>query len=122
MSGNPENQLHDEADDLVGHQEKNRRHDDENEHHRRGDHGFAPRRPSDFRHLLPHFTEKLDWVLRHTHRSGGTRAFQVLSSGRSGGTRTHDPRFWRPMLYQLSYTPAVRRHPFLPAATLYSTT
>ena len=27
-------------------------------------------------------------------------------SGRSGGTRTHDPRFWRPMLYQLSYTPA----------------
>src|SRR3954467_11183040 len=27
------------------------------------------------------------------------------NSGRSGGTRTHDPRFWRPMLYQLSYTP-----------------
>ena len=26
--------------------------------------------------------------------------------GRSGGTRTHDPRFWRPMLYQLSYTPS----------------
>ena len=25
--------------------------------------------------------------------------------GRSGGTRTHGPRFWRPMLYQLSYTP-----------------
>src|SRR5882757_5695351 len=27
------------------------------------------------------------------------------NNGRSGGTRTHDPRFWRPMLYQLSYTP-----------------
>src|SRR5579871_785794 len=26
-------------------------------------------------------------------------------SGRSGGTRTPGPRFWRPMLYQLSYTP-----------------
>ena len=26
-------------------------------------------------------------------------------NGRSGGTRTHGPRFWRPMLYQLSYTP-----------------
>ena len=25
--------------------------------------------------------------------------------GRGGGTRTPDPRFWRPMLYQLSYTP-----------------
>ncbi len=25
--------------------------------------------------------------------------------GRGRGTRTHDPRFWRPMLYQLSYTP-----------------
>src|SRR5690606_23865286 len=27
------------------------------------------------------------------------------SLGRSGGTRTHDIRFWRPTLYQLSYTP-----------------
>ena len=30
-------------------------------------------------------------------------------NGRGGGTRTHDPRFWRPMLYQLSYTPAGKR-------------
>ena len=29
----------------------------------------------------------------------------LLRLGRSGGTRTHGPRFWRPMLYQLSYTP-----------------
>ena len=27
-------------------------------------------------------------------------------NGRGGGTRTPDHRFWRPMLYQLSYTPA----------------
>jgi hypothetical protein len=26
-------------------------------------------------------------------------------NGRSGGTRTPSPRFWRPVLYQLSYTP-----------------
>src|SRR4029453_8289593 len=26
--------------------------------------------------------------------------------GRSGRARTCDPRFWRPVLYQLSYTPA----------------
>ena len=25
--------------------------------------------------------------------------------GRGSKIRTHDPRFWRPMLYQLSYTP-----------------
>ena len=25
--------------------------------------------------------------------------------GRGGRTRTRDPRFWRPVLYQLSYTP-----------------
>src|ERR1700749_2482964 len=31
--------------------------------------------------------------------------FKLFSLGRGGGTRTHGPRFWRPMLYQLSYTP-----------------
>jgi hypothetical protein len=25
--------------------------------------------------------------------------------GRAGGARTPDPRFWRPVLYQLSYSP-----------------
>ena len=29
-----------------------------------------------------------------------------LNYGRSGRTRTRDLRFWRPPLYQLSYTPA----------------
>ena len=29
-------------------------------------------------------------------------------TGRSGGARTPSPRFWRPVLYQLSYTPMVR--------------
>ena len=28
-----------------------------------------------------------------------------LSTGRGGGTRTPGTRFWRPLLYQLSYTP-----------------
>ena len=30
--------------------------------------------------------------------------------GRGGRTRTHDPWFWRPVLYQLSYTPM---HPYI---------
>src|SRR5688500_2959939 len=37
---------------------------------------------------------------------GFGKKIRVAEPGRSGGTRTHDPRFWRPMLYQLSYTPA----------------
>jgi hypothetical protein len=38
-----------------------------------------------------------------------------LNTGGSGGTRTHDPRFRRPMLYPLSYAPAVSLLP-LPSA------
>ena len=30
---------------------------------------------------------------------------QRLGAGRSGRARTRDLRFWRPLLYQLSYTP-----------------
>src|SRR5438270_9431552 len=39
-------------------------------------------------------------------------AFQEprLINGRSGGARTPNPRFWRPVLYQLSYTPNLHRH------------
>src|SRR5581483_1106525 len=33
----------------------------------------------------------------------------LFKLGRGGGTRTHGPRFWRPMLYQLSYTPRKTR-------------
>jgi hypothetical protein len=45
----------------------------------------------------------------------GPKAFPISSHlthdkllfllGRSGRARTYDPRFWRPVLYQLSYTP-----------------
>ena len=36
-----------------------------------------------------------------------------LKSGRGRRARTLDLRFWRPPLYQLSYTPSVRRPPHL---------
>jgi hypothetical protein len=29
----------------------------------------------------------------------------VILHGRRGRDRTYDPRFWRPVLYQLSYAP-----------------
>src|ERR1700761_6153101 len=37
-------------------------------------------------------------------------AQQGRRGGRSGGARTPSPRFWRPVLYQLSYTPNGKRH------------
>src|SRR4026208_1794236 len=101
MSGDPEQQLDDEADDLVGHQKEQCRDHDEDEDHAGGDHGLAPGRPGDFRHFGTDLANELDGVLGHSRCSSGT--------GRSGGTRTPDPRFWRPMLYQLSYTPTGRR-------------
>src|SRR5437588_10393898 len=50
---------------------------------------------------------------RTTGGSASSTVFLITSAistlffklGRGGGTRTHGPRFWRPMLYQLSYTP-----------------
>src|SRR5581483_5945732 len=37
----------------------------------------------------------------------------AVGDGRSGGARTPNPRFWRPVLYQLSYTPILA----LPSST-----
>src|SRR5215510_9327016 len=37
-------------------------------------------------------------------------------AGRSGRARTCDPRFWRPVLYQLSYTPTNPASPRVRAA------
>src|SRR5450432_1111739 len=34
-------------------------------------------------------------------------AVGTFGSGRGGGNRTPNQRFWRPLLYQLSYTPIV---------------
>ena len=33
--------------------------------------------------------------------------YKLGESGRGGGTRTPNQRFWRPLLYQLSYTPVI---------------
>ena len=34
----------------------------------------------------------------------------ITQHGRGRGIRTRDPRFWRPVLYQLSYTPVQRQY------------
>ena len=48
--------------------------------------------------------------LRNTHRSFCPDQATYRYPGRSGGTRTPNPRFWRPVLCQLSYTPRI--YPF----------
>ena len=45
--------------------------------------------------------------LRMPSESAGTGSVEIKGlAGRSGRARTCDPRFWRPVLYQLSYTPS----------------
>src|SRR5271168_4520210 len=50
----------------------------------------------------PKLVQRQGFVLEAFERKSG----QALDlAGRSGRARTCDPRFWRPVLYQLSYTP-----------------
>src|SRR4028119_1427 len=43
------------------------------------------------------------------------------SRSRAGGTRTHDLRFWRPLLFQLSYCPLSNVLPGLPVRRVLPT-
>src|SRR5512142_1067776 len=47
------------------------------------------------------------WGARQSLYTHGTAGLDAAPPrrGRSGGARPPNPRFWRPVLYQLSYTP-----------------
>ena len=50
-----------------------------------------------------------DWgVCLRKNKTSGTAAPEVC--GRGSKSRTHGTRFWRPLLYQLSYTPIYLSH------------
>src|SRR5690348_15891596 len=85
--------------------------DPDEEDHRRRQPCFLPTRPCDLRYFASDLTEKLQracattrgrrqflacsfcrFLCRFSHRTSSS-----LSTGRSGGIRTHGPRFWRPM-------------------------
>src|ERR1043166_9343191 len=108
-----------QADELIRNQEEHRRDCHHHEDHRSGDRGLATRRPSDLLRLVAHLLHELEYVClghdritrrRRTEDGYGYRApvFQPLLSsvfcplfaafGTSGGTRTPNPRFWRPVL------------------------
>src|SRR5215467_2194020 len=118
----PEDQPYASRKQLIHKKKKGSGDKHHHEYHRGGDDGFLAARPGDTRHLLTDLLEELDWTrLRHTNcpRLKGTvpagygpSSASVLgcfaaSNGRSGGARTPNPRFWRPVLYQLSYTPTL---------------
>src|SRR5579883_950673 len=123
MSGrsDAEDQLQRVADDPVDEGQEQRHRDHHQENHGGGGDGFLARRPCDVPDLLAHFAEELSWTRsRHACFDPNRRACSSFSlylvaarSGRSGGARTPNPRFWRPVLYQLSYTPK-RAAPFAP--------
>ena len=67
-------------------------------------------------------TRFISWVVSRKYAISFVHRAHLLGrrgrDGRGGRIRTRDPRFWRPMLYQLSYTPAsyhrdMRRRPRL---------
>src|SRR5262252_2716714 len=103
--------------------------DEEEEDHQHANHDedregreirLLPGRPGDLGHLAAHFAIELERTsaprarnrrrqflacLIHRRRLLSVRHYASRLIGRSGGTRTPGLRFWRPPLYQLSYTP-----------------
>src|SRR5213078_1184132 len=75
------------------------------------------RGPRDAAHLVAHLGQKRPRVVPPAQDAAALAGangcgFDLLHTahnasllGRSGGTRTPSPRFWRPVLYQLSYWP-----------------
>ena len=56
-----------------------------------------------FRHILLHF--ELFWQKGKSPKPLQLLGFRGFSNGRGRRARTLGTRFWRPLLYQLSYTP-----------------
>ena len=52
------------------------------------------------------------WKVRHSGKNTKTKRteYSLCACGRGSKSRTHGTRFWRPLLYQLSYTPKSMLH------------
>src|SRR6266581_6949229 len=106
-----ENESDERAHDLISQQKEDGGDGYHDEDHGCGDGGFAPARPRDLlpldAHLLQEF-KRADLrhmpICRHVGRAVATYCAVRLcwpsrtTLGRSGGTRTPNPRFWRPVL------------------------
>ena len=110
------------AQRLINEQKENSGERDHDEHHHSRDPHLFPCRPGYLGDFLPNFLHKGYGIeLRHqsafcAHMRQNAAPSPILmtgpvgrsnlhEAGRGGGSRTPDLRFWRPTLYQLSYTP-----------------
>ena len=101
-----------QGDEQVDHKEEQGRQRRHRENAERRRHQLLAGGPGHLGQFLPHLANELGrqvFAIVNAHYflligsaafGGGRRA-----DGRSGGARILNPRFWRPVLYQLSYTP-----------------
>src|SRR5687767_109344 len=102
-----EEQPEDAADDEVHSSDERREQDHQNDDDdRRSPHLVTPG-PRDLLHLRAHFAQELLHPLEELHRTSLRRPGRGCP-GRGDRTRTCNLRFWRPLLYHLSYSPIDR--------------
>src|SRR5690348_13956639 len=117
----PQHEAHAHRDDLIDDEKEQRDRDHHGENHRGRDGRLLACRPGDAAHFLADLPQKFQrgdachnkcrWEVPYItsgpaiwkpYRRARAR---ISAAGRSGGARTPNPRFWRPVLYQLSYAP-----------------
>src|SRR6185437_6019199 len=119
-----EDELHAAREHLIDEEKEHRRYDHHGEDHGGRNDGLLAGRPGHTTNFLSDLPQKFErrGFCHHKPLEGGLyssparillapaprfRARNRVGArpGRSGGARTPNPRFWRPVLYQLSYTP-----------------
>ena len=67
---------------------------------------IIPEKRAVVKHEFQKMSKKF-WKVRHSGKNTKTKRteYSLCACGRGSKSRTHGTRFWRPLLYQLSYTP-----------------
>src|SRR5436190_10552067 len=109
-----ENPIHAPRQPQVHGEQVNAEHQRGQDDDNRGRIDLATGRPRHATQFAPHLRQKLAGAAEPAEHLLG-RLFQIVEahhfhstpvqSGRPGGTRTPNSRFWRPVLYQLNYWP-----------------
>ena len=72
---------------------------------------IIPEKRAVVKHEFQKMSKKF-WKVRHSGKNTKTKRteYSLCACGRGSKSRTHGTRFWRPLLYQLSYTPIYLSH------------
>src|SRR5438093_5849383 len=103
-----ENKIHARFDDDINNEQVKPEQEHRDNDNRCRSNKLVSRRPGDVIQFLPNIANELDAALdalsdslkEFFHRSAIVRGTAPQRSGRPGGTRTPNMRFWRPPLYQ----------------------